>query len=281
VKRTMPIITIPVELSNPGQFFACCGLLELANRMWPESLHCGIFTTRDFQIESADPAHTLRTLIEAFTACEVAQLDPDDNAASPLQLGPPFGFRLDWWTKYKTPKGLPVDYGGGDHLKTWAGQQFGPLIFRLMKAACADMPLQAPLDVSKAIHDCKDGKAKKKTISPFYFDARREGTSLDIGFSPDEQGMSVMAYPAVESLALVGLQRFRPYVEESTRPRSFAYTAWAEFLPPSVAAAAVCGMINVQSQGIYRFTKPSRGGEYVTMFSRATRERSEHVRPEN
>ncbi len=27
-------IAIPVDLTNPGQFFACCGLLELADRLW-------------------------------------------------------------------------------------------------------------------------------------------------------------------------------------------------------------------------------------------------------
>ena len=30
-----PVIQIPVDLTNPGQFFACCGLLELADRLWP------------------------------------------------------------------------------------------------------------------------------------------------------------------------------------------------------------------------------------------------------
>src|SRR5437667_10381600 len=30
-----PNITLPVDLTNPGQFFACCGLLELADRLWP------------------------------------------------------------------------------------------------------------------------------------------------------------------------------------------------------------------------------------------------------
>src|SRR5271156_4602919 len=28
-------IRIPVDLTNPGQFFACCGLLELADRLSP------------------------------------------------------------------------------------------------------------------------------------------------------------------------------------------------------------------------------------------------------
>jgi CRISPR-associated protein Csb3 len=133
------------------------------------------------------------------------------------------------------------------------------------------------LDYSAPVFDRKDGKAKKKTVSPFYFDSRREGTSLDLGFSPDEQEMSVEAYPAVESLALVGLQRFRPFADEASRPRSFVYSAWAELLPVNVAAAAVCGILPVRSCGRFRFTKPSRGGEYVTMFSRATRERSRNV----
>ncbi|MBI4454814.1 MAG: hypothetical protein HY644_02830 [Acidobacteria bacterium] len=30
-----PDIRVPVDLTNPGQFFACCGLLELADRLWP------------------------------------------------------------------------------------------------------------------------------------------------------------------------------------------------------------------------------------------------------
>ena len=29
------MIRVAVDPTNPGQFFACCGLLELANRLWP------------------------------------------------------------------------------------------------------------------------------------------------------------------------------------------------------------------------------------------------------
>src|ERR1700747_1456326 len=31
----MPNISVSVDVTNPGQFFACCGLLELADRLWP------------------------------------------------------------------------------------------------------------------------------------------------------------------------------------------------------------------------------------------------------
>ncbi len=29
-----PAISIRIDPTNPGQFFACCGLLELADRLW-------------------------------------------------------------------------------------------------------------------------------------------------------------------------------------------------------------------------------------------------------
>jgi CRISPR-associated protein Csb3 len=42
-------IRIPVDLTNPGQFFACCGLLELANRLWPGAEVTGCFSAPRFQ----------------------------------------------------------------------------------------------------------------------------------------------------------------------------------------------------------------------------------------
>jgi len=273
-KLPKPAIRINVDVTNPGQFFACCGLLELADRLWPGLCVLGAFSSDHFHLSARSSECSLKQIIERFVFAEVQQLDIHDNAASPLHLDSPFDLRLDWWKKVETTNNKLVNIGGGDQLKPWAGKQFAPLIFRLMKNACGDIDLESLLDDARAIYDTKKGKAKKKTISPFYFDARREETSLDIGFSPDEQKISVMAYPAVESLALVGLQRFRPVVDENRRIRSFLYTAWAEPLSPTVAMAAASGLIPVRSCGTLRFTKPSRGGEYLTMFSRATRERS-------
>ncbi len=270
-------IRINVDPTNPGQFFACCGLLELADRLWPTSGVQGAFATDQFQLFADTDECSLRHILERFVAADLQQLDGDDNAAPPLYLGHPFELRLDWWTKYETPNKRRIDLGGGDQLKTWAGKQCGPLIFRMMRNACADIDLQAPFDDVRAIYNTKNGAASKKTISPFCFDARRDGTSLDFGFSPDEQEMSVVTYPAVEALALVGLQRFRPSVDENGRIRTFIYTAWADPLPSSAAMAAVSGKASVRACGAFRFTKPSRGGEYLTMFSRATRVRSNNV----
>lgn len=272
-----PTIRLSVDISNPGQFFASCGLLELAARLWGDWSICGRFASESFDLIVGSPERSLKDIIDHFVKAEVKQLDLHDNAASPLHLGDPFNLRLDWWYKLEGPNKSRVELGGGDQLKPWAGKQFCPLIFRLMKNACHDIDLSKLLDDPRAVYDTKNGRAKKKTISPFYFDARREETSLDIGFSPDEQEMSVMAYPAVESLALVGLQRFRPAVDDKGEVRSFLYTAWADPLPAPVAMSAASGMVPMPSCGTFRFRKPSRGGKYLTMFSRATRERSTNV----
>ena len=53
-----PNIKIPVDLTNPGQFFACCGLLELADRLWPGAE--GWIGGREFCIQFDG---TLRTLL--------------------------------------------------------------------------------------------------------------------------------------------------------------------------------------------------------------------------
>lgn len=277
MKKPEPTVCINVDISNPGQFFACCGLLELADRVWPGAGTLGVFRPTHFELWTDSTKVSLDRIMDSFVNADVQQLDLNDNAASPLHLAQPFNLRLDWWQKMEGPNKTRVDLGGGDQLKPWAGKQFGPLIFRLMKNACADVDLLKLLDDPKAVYDTTGSKEKKKTTSPFYFDARREETSLDIGFSSDEQDMSVMAFPAVESLALIGLQRFRPAVAEDSRGRSFLYTAWAEPLPTVVAMAAVSGLVPVRSCGTFRFTKPSRGGEYLTMFSRATPERSTYV----
>ena len=266
----MPNITIPVDLTNPGQFFACCGLLELADRLWPGA-EAWFTPGATFSIVSEAVSCNLSAVLRALATATIEPLDRDDNASAiRLDLGKA-SILLDWWRD---------EAAGGQRLKTWAGRQSGPQIFKLMAKKIADIAAEdagTSFDFSATVFDIKDGKTKKKTISPFYFDSRRAGTALDVGFSADEQQMSVREYPVVEALAMVGLQRCRPRVEESATRPTFAYTAWAEHLGASTVPSVVCGVVKFPSCGIYRFTRPSRGGEYVSMFTRATRERRSHV----
>src|SRR5205809_3478872 len=89
-----PNIAIPVDLMNPGQFFACCGLLELADRKWPHVE--GWFSCGSFSITSSETACSLAALLRALDEEEVEQLDPEDNAASALRLTVGLPMLLNW-----------------------------------------------------------------------------------------------------------------------------------------------------------------------------------------
>ncbi|MFO0893639.1 MAG: hypothetical protein U0574_01620 [Phycisphaerales bacterium] len=251
-------IHIPVDVTNPGQFFACCGLLELASLLWPGA--AGGFCCDLFAVQAAARGASLQSLLEAFQradlsvddAVDAAGAEDDDNESgrvAPMMLGAPFNMALGWWSDKQ--------------LKPWAGSMNARLIFTAMRGAIRS-EADDPLNHLSVVHDPAEPaspgskKATPKKREPFYFDSRRGASakSLDVGFSPDRLGMTTAACPAVESLCVVGLQRFRPMPTQ--QPRVFVYRAWTTSLPPSTAAAAACGMLPGVGGDIYRFENAFR-----------------------
>lgn len=239
-----PAICVRVDPSNPGQFFACCGLLELADRLWNGAE--GWFEKEKFCLRSCSAEHVnLRLLLQEIGKRSVEQIDSNDDRASPMKLPRPFALRIDWWKDDDT---------GGDQLKVWAGSMCGVRIARAMQAILgSDCKLhnEDMLDYGRVVCDPQE-PAKK--VEPFYFDARRgaNARALDIGFMPDSLSMTTVAYPAVEFLCLVGLQRFRPKPTDRRRG-FFEYFTWSVPLTTQEASLAVTGLLPfVGSQG-YRF----------------------------
>ena len=70
-----PNIKIPVDLTNPGQFFACCGLLELADRLWPGAE--GWFEVDHFCIHSNSIAFV--ALMDSIRELRVANTMPPEQ----------------------------------------------------------------------------------------------------------------------------------------------------------------------------------------------------------
>jgi hypothetical protein len=175
MSNPQPGIIIPADITNPGHFFACCGILELADCLWPGVL--GWFDQSTFRIAPALPQRTLSAILRSFSEAPIEELDPDDARASRMRVN--IGQRsllLDWWRK--------DDPTGGGDLKTWAGQQCGPQIFRALKGSLSksleSTLARDPLNHAELIFDTgtAGSRGKGKTISAFYFDARRAGTSL-------------------------------------------------------------------------------------------------------
>lgn len=263
-----PDITLDVDLRNPGQFFACCGLLELASRLWPgsEGWFAGEGSRAVFHIATYsghnDP---LGEIVRKLCSCTISGLTDAERQekkrlesekrklttegkqlpealakrrdelgklarAGSVHIGAPFELTVDWWQD---------GYEGSDksELKTWAANQ-GPdgklnelrNTWRLAVEATDDIRIGSKLLAERTPMKGRLG-----------FDPSASWEAIDVGFSPDEQDIPVRTSPATEVLAAIGLQRCRPIPVEDER-RWFAYHVWVSPLDIAVAPAAMVGV---------------------------------------
>lgn len=297
--HTSRTVRVPVDPLNPGQFFACCGLQELADRLWKGAEAWFEDGGKAFclNVETSE-ATPLLMLIRALAAAgltgalgpelaaelrelqenrrllkrEGKDLSQQDEVrrtelgtllrSGAISIGEPFNLLLNWWQNdtNETPK-------------TWAGSQQALRIAKAALAYCEDAfrlpnvfdfacilrPLSGGAEGLDEHSDAEEeGTLGAGKVEPFYFDARRgcHALPIDIGFSPDSLQMTSAAYPAVEFLCLVGLQRFRPLATEV--PRVFEYFTWKWPLPLSVTPVAAVGVFDRAVIGGYRFENAFR-----------------------
>lgn len=251
-----PDITLAVNLRNPGQFFACCGVLELASRLWSgsEGWFAGDEKLSTFQVATGsghnDPlAAILGILIEDVPQ---ATLAPDHERYAgdlqPIELRDPFKLRLDWWLD---------SYPSGDksksELKIWAGRQTPIGKFEDLRRGLRAMIANAGGSVSERVLS-----ERWPMKGRFGFDSSAAPTALDVGFSADEQDIPVQTSPATELLAAIGLQRCRPVRDNKSRGRWFIYRAWTDPMDISVAPAAVAGVGRAVAESTFRVTMRSQ-----------------------
>lgn len=244
---SQPKIVVNVDLTNPGQYFACCGLLELSDRLWPGAE--GWFETGQFKISASG---NLIELMRAIVSAELIQLDPEDNTGSPIEIRKPFRpLRLDWWQD---------ELAGGKELKVWAGTMESVRIAKAMQGALRNDDLSTPslFNVGLIAYD-PDNPLKK--VEPYYFDARRGSNahSRDVGFSPNDLQMTTTAFPAVELLCLIGLQRCLP--AKTNRPRVYNYFVWPTPIPPVLLSPVVTGETRFSGTQAYQFENWYRTGQ--------------------
>lgn len=261
-----PSITIAVDPTNPGQFFACCGLLELSDRLWPGAEGWFSQEGREFNIASEGKLQELlKKLSEARLESSLGDdglrrlasllsqaketLTPQDEAekvrlrtmwqAERVTLTEPFRISLDWWWD---------ESSGVKAMKTWAAKQFVLEIARPMLAAVGQ------LDWSDEVpSQCLNTVTKLKGL-PFYFDGANytQNTPRDYGVAPAQLKQLPSDRPLVELLTFISLQRFRPF--RSPKSEHLRYSLWFVPLAPSVAGAVVSGALNlpIEMRFVYR-----------------------------
>ncbi len=267
-------ITVPVDLTNPGQVFACCGLLELADRLWPGAE--GWFGRQAYCIHTVDQSKSLSELISeirltVFEVGDDADSEDDVSEVEALSVEPiclqwknnTHAIHLDWWSEKS--------------IKPWAGSMKERVILRAMLDAI-DPSKTDPFGDLKAVlykPPTKKNPAKKE---PFYFDPRRGNKShpLDSGFSPDTHKMQAECCPALEALCFIGLQRARP--ASTGVANQSRYTVWTHHIPASLIGPVVCGIAPIPGSSNFVFNNYFRTDQRKhKTFSQAILERNKHV----
>ena len=241
----MPDLTVPLDPLNPGQFLACCGLLESLS--WANPNILAFFEASEstprfarFHVQGATPKDLARTLHALKHAVAEGEGDQKDGIR-PMRLSTETGpeIILDWWlNEFRIET---------TDLKCWAGQVTTAKLF-------ADLlPLLDPDTSANGIFT-----QSALTKSKFGIDPRSAWNALDLGFSPDAHNRDAATYPAVEILGAIGLQSIRLNVER----RTAAYFLWTTALPLAIVRLAAGDAWEGLPHYGYRFAISKRGQSY-------------------
>ena len=218
-------IEVQVDVTNPGEFFACCGLLELADRL---SIGAeGWFANDKFFVAFSDASGGI-TIHEALWSLINAGVESEsEEKESPLLLGEPVDIRLDWW----------VTDGRNNMLKTWAGNQDSLKMFSKWEHPLKEILSGEDPDLNTLF------RQQMPIQGPYGFDSKFGWDALSVGFSLNEHTRykKSTARPVVEILGAIGLQRFTPDMDRSNG--IIRYATWAIPLPPSVARLVAVGAL--------------------------------------
>lgn len=228
----MTIASIPVDLLNPGQVFACLGLAEIALVLHGDAR--GAFDWSDrrhvrFHLGTSSTDDPIRAVLGFLEAAEVVSVAPEisshrtDNewkvrtqvlpSEAPFpnhdgQKAPQLPGRLccgsvivdiSYW-------GDTLQHMGRDGVKFWGGAKGKPGVAHVSDALASvrGRIIQArhdPFNLSAILGSC------------LRLEWRGSGVPLDLGFSPNShksEGWERKSFPLVEVLAAVGLSHARP-----------------------------------------------------------------------
>lgn len=285
--------SIPVDLFNPGQVFACLGFLEAADVLcgdaeggfdWSE--------TEDvkFCLRAGGDKNPFEIVLKFLAESNIGTISPEGvegpwpDSATPDEEFPASRTVL----KKSDGKGLsasllPVRLQRGgtvvriSHwleiderptLKLFAGKQVGAQIVTNM--VCGDPKNMVCGDPKKkmrrGLRDVLCGSDEKVFQDPFAevcavggrfgFDARGGWDALRVGTSLDKQDVLLKVAPHVELLAAIGLENARP-IRCSTY--EIRYAAWNTILPITLCRVSLFAPEKFVPRGQVRFFRSHLG----------------------
>ena len=254
---------IPVDLLNPGQVFACLGLMEAVEILCGQPCE-GVFAYQDTKTAThfrlrvdgeTDPIQRVVAFLAKSKAIAVAPMGADlttskwgvetqiehESYPAPVPKTPAtlaimlrtegHDIRVVYW--------LGGSHCGCDNVKFWAGAGGYPGAALARDAIAILSPLSQDA-VAEIAGDPFSFSAPMS--SSFRFDWRRDYVPLDAGFSLNEHGaMTAVGYPLVELLAAIGMQNARPQRPNPRDKLNYCYAVCNAALPTIFARAMLGG----------------------------------------
>jgi CRISPR-associated protein Csb3 len=254
--------SVPVDLFNPGQVFACLGFLEITDVLLGDA-EGGFDWSEDgsatFSITAKSERNPFEVGLEFLAEAKVEVLNPKDvigpwpdQSIQSATFPCPVQELLKSDKKGYTASALPFNltYGknrlsvsnwlegdGREVLKLFAGQQVAAQLasiilngqgktigLRQLLPTLESQSFRRPFDVTGPV------------AGRFGYDARGAWDAIRLGTSLDRQKIPVQISPHVEILAVLGLEHARPEFPDNYQIR---YSVWGEILPVALARAAL------------------------------------------
>jgi CRISPR-associated protein Csx14 len=247
--------SVQVDVTNPGQFFACCGLLEVAHRLWglratsaPIRPVEGWFEGDRFHVicPTGKDGNPLSELVQVSVKCaaDLVELEGCDRKIAPVQLSAPIDLRLNWWLGTRNT---------ATRFKTWAANATSLQMYTKWSAPLKEMLAEVSSDPTRVLI------VSARIQGSYGFDSSLGWNALDIGFSLNRHdGLKRLPLrPAVELFGSIGLQRFKPRYDQDGD--FVEYRTWCIPLSAVVAAPIVSGAVTCPFSTRFRSRFVKRG----------------------
>jgi CRISPR-associated protein Csx14 len=284
--------SIPVDLFNPGQVFACLGFLEGADVLHGNAE--GGFDWSDdgnvtFALSAKGERNPFATVLTFLAAAKVEVISPKDvvgpwpERSIPSAIFPaPLRELLKSNKKSYVANALPLAITDGKHtlsisnwlegdgriaLKLFGGNQAGAQLASIVLNGQGDaVGLKQLLPIIESDNFQRPFDVTGPVGGRFGYDARGAWDAIRLGTSLDKQGMLIKVSPHVEIRAALGLEYARP---EFRGNYEICYSVWGQVLPIALARVALTAAHVLLPRDRYRAFRahPGDDQQYKKCFS--------------
>ena len=227
-----------VHVDNPGDFFACLGILYCADKLFGHA--AGYFKEGRFVLETnheGSPLSTIMNKINSLDADKSLELnEPKDDSAAPITLRS-MKIRLDFWKHFDD---RPT-------IKLFAGQETSKGV------------VERWLGHLKKVDEVKELRDNTVIDLPSGLDTATSWNALDVGFSLNDQKMKILVYPLIEFFAYIGVQTYGWRRNRDV----FYYHTWQTPLPLTIARAVAAGALTLPDTQCFQFRSQKSGQKQI------------------